>query len=105
MFFVQPSVLSSIPDWLSEMAIYEFYCEKCDCVIEKIQAMDAEAPDCQCGGVMLKKLSLPAIIKIKWEGSYLKRSKGYKEGYKKEYLKSKGQEVWRDKIIDAESQA
>ncbi len=34
------------------------------------------------------------LIKIKG-----KHSKGYKEGYRKEYLKSTNREAWRGKII------
>lgn len=80
------------------MPIYEFICE-CGCEVEKVQAIGIEPPTCpQCGGAMQKKFSPTANLKIKWDGITL-RSKGYKEGYKKEYLKSKGQEVWRDTII------
>lgn len=79
------------------MPIYEFYCE-CGCEVEKIQT-GIEPPTCEkCGGVMQKKFSPIAMFKIKWDG-LTTRSKGYREGYKKEYLKSKNQEAWRGTII------
>ncbi len=80
------------------MPIYEFVCEKCGSTLEKIQAIGAETPIC-CGGVMGIKPSPIAILVLKDEDGYRIRSKGYKDDYKKEYLKSKGQEVWRDTIV------
>lgn len=81
------------------MPIFEFECG-CGGELEMIQEIGSDAPACpKCGGIMNKKFSPPAIIVIKNEGGYLIKSKGYKDGYKKEYLKSKNQEVWRDGII------
>ncbi len=79
--------------------IYDFECDKCISSTEKIQAIGTEVPICsKCGGAMRYKFSPIAILNIKWDG-VRPRTKGYKEGYKKEYLKSKGQEAWRDTIV------
>jgi len=81
------------------MPIYEYVCE-CGCETTEIQAIGAEAPAClSCGGAMRKKFSPIALFRIKWDG-LTARSKGYKEGYKKEYLKSKNQEAWRGTIVE-----
>ncbi len=70
------------------MPIYEYSCDKCGLSKEVIQKIGEEAPDCpKCGGGMIKKPSSPAIVRIFGEGGYPIRSKGYKEGYSKEYLK------------------
>lgn len=80
------------------MPIYEYSCE-CGSEVEKIQAIGSEAPACQCGGVMHRKCGSIARLILKNEGGYPIRSKEYRIGYKKEYLRSKGQEEWRDTII------
>jgi len=81
------------------MPIYEYICE-CGCKVETVQEIGADAPTCsECGGVMRRKFSPIAMFKMKDDSGYRIHSKGYKEGYKKEYLKSKGQEVWRDTIV------
>jgi len=68
------------------MPIYEYYC-KCGNELTEIQGIGEDAPLCpKCGGDMNKKVSSPALIRIPW-GNILPRSKGYKEGYSKEYLK------------------
>jgi predicted nucleic acid-binding Zn ribbon protein len=83
------------------MPIFDFVC--CDNEIEVVQLMGEDSPTClKCGGVMAKKPSLIAPIQVTNEGRRV-RSKGYKEGYKKEYLKSKGQEAWRGQIISPDS--
>ena len=84
------------------MPIYGFVC--CDNELEVIQEMGASAPIClKCGGSMVRKPSAPAIIQMTKRGGRTLRSKGYKEGYKKEYLKSKGQEVWRGTITEPQT--
>jgi len=69
------------------MPLYEYSCE-CGYLTEEIQRVGTSAPQCpKCGGVM-KRISSPiARIQIKWDGVPI-RSKGYKEGYAKEYRKS-----------------
>lgn len=61
------------------MPIYEYQCEECKGIVEKIQSFDSDAPLC-CGVAMSRLPTLPAKINIK--GTH---SKGYKEGYAKEY--------------------
>ena len=81
------------------MPIYEYVCG-CGYELETIQEIGTDTPTCSnCGGVMQKKPSPIAILILKNDSGYHLRSKGYKEGYKKEYLKSKNQEVWRDTIV------
>lgn len=83
------------------MPIFDFVC--CGKEIEVVQLMGEDSPAClKCGGVMSKKLSLIVPIQVTNNGLRV-RSNGYKEGYKKEYLKSKGQEVWQGQIISSES--
>jgi len=86
------------------MPLYEFECEKCVCIVEKLQAIGDKPPTCEkCGGVMRKRCGSIAIFKMPVAG-ITPRSKGYKEGYKKEYLKSKNQEAWRGTIIGPQAQ-
>ena len=69
------------------MPVYDYFC-KCGCEKTEIQAIGAEPPKCPtCGGDMNKKVSSPAIVRFLWDGGYPVRSKGYKNGYSKEYLK------------------
>lgn len=69
------------------MPIYILKCEECGRKVERIQGIVGEIPLC-CGKTMTKLPTLPAIIKIIGESGVPARSKGYKEGYSKEYLKS-----------------
>ena len=70
------------------MPLYIYQCDKCVLEIEKVQEINKKAPCCpNCGAEMHKKPTLPAMVKIKGTGGYPIRSKGYKEGYSKEYLK------------------
>jgi len=75
------------------MPIYLYKCERCSRKAEIIQGMVGGIPLC-CGVVMAKIPTFPAMFKVK--GIH---SQGYKEGYKKEYLGSKGQETWRETIM------
>ncbi len=69
------------------MPIYEYECPQCHIELEKVQSMDAASPKCEkCGRATVRRISPPALIRIEWNG-VLPRSKGYKEGYSKEYLK------------------
>ena len=53
-----------------------------------MQPIGAEAPECEkCGAGMVKRPTRPAIIVMR-DGMTPLRSKGYKEGYAKEYRKS-----------------
>lgn len=84
------------------MPVYEYTCD-CGCELEQIQKIGADAPVCpRCGGAMRKKFSPIAMFKIKWDG-ITKHSKGYKDGYKKEYLKSKNQEAYHGTIIEPQA--
>ena len=67
------------------MPIYKYECEECGNEIEVIQSMVAGIPFC-CGKPMSKLPTFPAMIKKKIGGVPI-RSRGYKEGYSKEYLK------------------
>ena len=71
------------------MPIYRYKCEKCLSEVETVQRMTMTAPLC-CGEAMVRRLTAPSIITIKGEGGTRTYSKGYKEGYSKEYLKSIG---------------
>jgi len=83
------------------MPIYEFQCDECKFSVEKIQAIGDKAPACpKCGGAMLKACGSIAILRMFTDSGYNIHSKGYKEGYKKEYLKSKGQEAWNGTIVE-----
>ena len=69
------------------MPIYRYRC--CWREIEVIQGIDKDTPLCpNCGSKMKKLPTLPAIVRITGMGGSPIRSKGYKEGYSKEYLKS-----------------
>lgn len=74
------------------MPIYLYKCEKCGSKVEVLSPQGG-VPLC-CGKAMAKLPTFPAMFKMK--GIH---SQGYKEGYKKEYLKSKGQETWRETIM------
>ncbi len=72
------------------MPVYLYGCE-CGKEIEIVQGIGEKAPLCpDCGVGMIKKPTHPAIIKVIGQGGYPTRSKGYKEDYSKEYLKSLG---------------
>jgi len=71
------------------MPIYRYKCEKCESVVELVQGLTGVTPLC-CGRAMVKQLTAPAIITIKDKGGTRTYSKGYKEGYSQEYLKSIG---------------
>lgn len=72
------------------MPIYILQCNECLNTFEEILSMDEANPCCdKCGGGTSKKLTSPAIITIK-NGAIPTRSKGYKDGYSKDYLKSIG---------------
>lgn len=63
------------------MPIYEFQCEKCECVAEKVQAIGDESPTCpQCDGVTVKKPSPIAFFKMKGMGGYPSLRKAYQRG-------------------------
>lgn len=74
------------------MPIYEFYCEECECIVEKIQNK-AEAPACpKCGGAMRYKFSPIAMFKMKGMGGYPSLRKAHQAGGRdlaEDYKKSK----------------
>lgn len=43
------------------MPLYDFRCEKCNEIIEKITRYDTVAITCDCGGLMKKQISIPVI--------------------------------------------
>ena len=58
------------------MPIYEFVCEDCDCVFDRLQKYDDENPACpECTGNTAKIISAPSFV--------LKGSGWYKDGYSK----------------------
>jgi len=61
------------------MPIYEYRCE-CGYEVTELQVIGDEAPRCpQCGETMLKKLTFPAMVKIKGEGGFPSRRKEFKD--------------------------
>ena len=61
------------------MPIYKFTC-KCGREIEKICEMGGETPLCsKCGGRMLKRLTFPAMVKVKGDGGYPSRRKEFRD--------------------------
>ncbi len=71
------------------MPIYRYKCVKCGNVKDLLLDLSAEAPAC-CDKSMERQLTSPSLITIKGEGGTRTYSKGYKEGYSQEYLKSIG---------------
>ena len=67
------------------MPIYILECPKCLINTEEILGMDEANPQ-HCGVTMVKKITSPAVTRM--GGKAPPRSKGYKEGYSKEYIKS-----------------
>ena len=66
------------------MPLYVFEC--CNGEMEVIQGIDKDTPLCpDCGAKMRKLPTYPAIIRINMDGGVRVHSKGYKEGYAKEY--------------------
>jgi len=64
------------------MPIYEYKCEKCECIVEKVQEMGDKSPTCsQCGGVTLKKFSPIAFFKMKGMGGYPSLRKAFQRGH------------------------
>ena len=69
--------------------IYQYQC--CGKEIEVIQGRDKENPLCpECGAKMKSVFTAPSLITIKGKDGTRTYSKGYKEGYSKEYLRSIG---------------
>jgi len=58
------------------MAIYVYECNKCLFLVEKIQPMGGETPNCpDCGTAMRKKVTYPVMVKVKGSGGYPSRRK------------------------------
>ena len=73
------------------MPIYILECVRSKNKVELIQGMDEANPDCkECGGRMEKKITSPSIITFMRPGHIPERSRSYREGYSKEYLKDVG---------------
>lgn len=66
------------------MPIFLFGCDRCGGEREAIQSFASNAPIC-CGAPMVRLPACPAIIEIKGAGGVKAHSKGYKEGYAKNY--------------------
>lgn len=70
------------------MPIYEYECA-CGKSVEVLSQMGNSAPQCSyCGALMNRLISSPAVIRVLSKGKHPQRSRGYKEDYSKEYLKS-----------------
>lgn len=74
------------------MPLYLFKCFTCGEQIEKLQKLGEANPDCKCG-VGMVKLPTPFQFRVK-DGGNLRRSKGYKEDYSKEYLRDVSPETY-----------
>jgi len=58
------------------MPIYQYFCPECAVEIEKIQNVGDNTALCpKCGGLMVKMMTFPAMIKMKGEGGYPSRRK------------------------------
>jgi len=58
------------------MPIYQYFCPRCAVEIEKVQNLGVNTALCpKCGGLMIKKMTSPAMIKMKGEGGYPSRRK------------------------------
>ena len=66
------------------MPLYDYYCEECGSKKEVLQSFSGEVPLC-CGQPMSKLPTYPAKIDVRIKGGTRTHSKGYKEGYYKEY--------------------
>lgn len=63
------------------MPIYEYQCEKCKFIVERLQIIGANSPCCpNCGGAMLKKCGSIAMVKWNGEGGFPSMRKVYKGG-------------------------
>jgi len=58
------------------MPIYMYRCDKCVLELEKVQGISEETTLCpQCGEVMIRLPTFPAMVKIKGGGGYPSRRK------------------------------
>lgn len=58
------------------MPIYRYRCDKCVLELEKVQGINEEIPPCpECGKVLVKVSTYPAMVKVKGEGGYPSRRK------------------------------
>lgn len=69
------------------MPIYLYQCEKCGTKLEIRQGIHEGIPPC-CGVAMKKVPTAPSIIRTMGTNKTRTYSKGYKQGYSKDYLKS-----------------
>ena len=56
------------------MPIYEFECEECKGIVEKIQSFESDVPVC-CGSTMSRLPTFPVMVKVMGEGGYPSRRK------------------------------
>ena len=68
------------------MPIYRFCCEKCGSETEVLKQMGYKSPVC-CDTSMLRIPVAPAVITMKGKGGAREFSKGYKDGYARDYQK------------------
>jgi len=70
------------------LPLYEYKCEKCDSIVEKLQTYITAPPIC-CESPMRKQMTFPAMVKWKGSGglpSNIKMGKGtapFTRGYSK----------------------
>jgi putative FmdB family regulatory protein len=63
------------------MPIYEYYCERCDCLVERLQKLGEGTPSCPTNR---NKTEPCGLLKIMSKTSFrLKGSGWYKDGYQK----------------------
>ncbi len=56
------------------MPQYEYKCQECGWEEHRIQPVNADYPEC-CGRTMDKKITCPALVKMKGEGGFPARRK------------------------------
>lgn len=63
------------------MPIYEYYCEKCDCHVERLQKVGDQPPECPTNR---DKNDPCNLLKIMSKSSFRLKGEGwYKDGYQK----------------------
>lgn len=68
------------------MPIYLYQCEECGRELELVQTIGGKYPMC-CDSSMDKLPTSPSLVRFEGKGGTRTFSKGYKEGYAKEYQK------------------
>ena len=68
------------------MPLYDYECNKCGRPVEIYKPMGELPPIC-CGVAMAQQFKVPPTIRMTNERGRISRSKGYKEGYAKDYYR------------------